>query len=346
MRIWTRIKSYQADPGRPLVLALGNFDGVHRGHQEILKRVRDQAGNRNGIAAVLTFSEHPQRILHPQKGPPLLTSPQHRLSLFNPLGIELCFLLPFTREFAKIRPEVFVKEWLVECLQVKEVHLGYNAHFGVNRSGDGRLVKKLSKSLGFDFHEAEPLKLNGEFVSSSLIRRLIQEGDLLEAEMFLGRPFSIFASVVHGSGRGKSLGFPTANLQSHSEILPPMGVYPVELKENRFHLKPITGGEEYEYESEEPGKWRRGILNYGRRPTFGDTQKEIPEVFLFDFEGSLYGKTVEVRFYPRLREERQFDSPSRLAEAIKQDVFEAQQYFGRAYASKFFQVRPPDKLGP
>lgn len=328
MKIWTRLGQYKPDVSRPLILALGNFDGLHIGHQEILRGVIDRAKKRDGIPAVLTFSEHPQRVLHPSRGPALLTSPQHRLYLFHQMGVEICFLLPFSRSFAKIDPDIFVKEWLVERLESKEIHLGYNAHFGFDRKGDGALMRTLSEELGFNFFEVTPVKLNGEFVSSSLIRRLILECRLREAEQLLGRPFSLLASVVRGNGRGKNLGYPTANLQPHSEILPPFGVYPVELRENVFHLKPIISGEEYEYVAEGPGEWKQGILNYGIRPTFGKAEKAVPEVFLFNFHGDLYEKTVEVRFYPRIRVEEKFTNAAALLEAIKQDVLEVQQYFG------------------
>ena len=334
MKIWTRLEHYKIDPSRPLVLALGNFDGVHVGHQEILKGVVRQAKKCGGIAAALTFSEHPQRVLHRSKGPALLTSPQHRLLLFNEIGIELCLLLPFTKAFARIEPEIFVKDWLVGRVGVKEVHLGYNAHFGLDRKGDSQLIKKLSNQLNFDFYEVMPVKMNEDFVSSSLIRQLIVQGNLTRAESLLGRTFGLFASVIRGSGRGKSLGFPTANLQPHSEILPPHGIYPVELRENRFHLKPLISEDEYEYVTEEPGRWWQGVLNFGLCPIFEDSQKETPEVYLFNFQGDLYEKTVEVRFHPRIREEKKFPDSSALISAIKQDVLEAERFFSRKSLQK------------
>lgn len=327
MKIWTRLENYPCDPERPLILALGNFDGVHRGHQEILQGVVDRARGRKGISAVLTFFEHPQRVLHHSKEPALLTSPQHRLFLFHERGFDLCFLLPFTIPFSKTAPEGFVEEWLAGRLGVREVHLGYNAHFGFDRRGDGRLMRELAAKFKFDFHEARPVKVGEEFASSSLIRHLIQGGDLDRAEQFLGRPFSLFASVIRGRGRGRKLGFPTANLRPHSEILPPRGVYPVEVRETVFHLRPTGRTDEFEYDLEALGEWRQGILNYGVRPTFQETGEAIPEVFLFDFTGDLYGKTVEVVFHSRLREEATFQDSRELVEAIDRDVAEARRYF-------------------
>lgn len=329
MRLWTRLESYQALPDCPLILALGNFDGVHRGHQRVLQGVLDHAKARRGIPAVLTFSEHPQRVLHHSSEPALLTSPQHRLLLFRERGIDLCFLLPFTVPFSKTSPENFVEEWLVKKLKAREIHLGYNAHFGFDRRGNAALMRELAQRFKFDFHESKPVKVEGKFVSSSLIRRLIQEGDLGRTEEFLGRPFSLVASVVRGSGRGRELGFPTANLRPHSEILPPRGVYPVEVREICFHLNPTGQEDEFEYDLEKFGPWQRGILNYGVRPTFGGSSEEaVPEVFLFDFTGDLYGKTMEVVFHPRLREEIRFQDSRELAQAIEKDVAFARKYFG------------------
>ena len=334
MKVWTRIEHYGSDSSRPLILAMGNFDGVHLGHRQILVRVVTHAKKKKGIAAVLTFAEHPQRVLHPSHGPALLTSPQHRLFLFQEIGIEICFLLPFTPKFSKTDPKDFVRDWLVERLHVNEVHFGYNAHFGFNRKGDALLMRKLSERFHFDFHEAPSVKIGEEFVSSSLIRQLIQGGDIQRAAKLLGRPFSILASVVRGTGRGRSLGFPTANLNPHSEILPPYGVYPAEARRNQFHLKPLMEGEAFEYEREELGEWYRGVLNHGVRPTLDPQARETAEVFLLGFSGDLYGKTLEIVFHPRLREEKKFDGSSALIEAIQQDVAQVERYFsGKALQS-------------
>lgn len=337
MKVWTQLEKYKReDSNRALILALGNFDGIHLGHQRILQSVVQHARKKNGIPAILTFYEHPQRVLHETQKPPLLTSPQHRLFSFQKMGIEICFLLHFTLAFSKTDPETFIREWLVKRLGVREVHLGYNAHFGFGRAGDCELMRKLSKPLGFDFYESDPVQVEGEFVSSSLIRQAIQGGDLGRAQRFLGRPFSLFASVVRGRGRGKSLGFPTANLRPHSEILPSQGVYPVELRQVQFHLKPVIEANEFDYELEELGEWRHGILNYGVRPTFESSHEEvIPEVFLFNFNGNLYGKTVEVLFHPKLRDEKHFSGADELVQAIEGDVSRAQEYFRTLHAALY-----------
>ena len=329
MKVWTRLESYSPDSERSLFLAVGNFDGVHRGHQKILESLVLHAKKVDGIPGVLTFSEHPQRVLHRASKPPLLTSPQHRLLFFDQMGIESCFLLPFTLAFSRTSPEEFVEKWLVNRLKAKAIHLGYNAHFGAHRRGDGVMMKELSKRLGFEFLEVEPVKIKNQFVSSTAIRTAIQNGDLKLVEEFLGRRFGIFATVVRGKGRGRLLGSPTANLQPHSEILPPCGVYPVEVRERAFHLKPQKEAKNFfVYKKERSGKWYQGVLNLGVRPTFERGPADVvPEVHLFDFKGDLYGKSVEVIFHPRLREEREFGTSEELVQAIRQDAENAKRYF-------------------
>lgn len=337
MRVWSRLEGYTSGRKAPLVLSVGNFEGVHLGHQQILKRVLERAKEIKGIPAVLTFHEHPQRVLSQSREPGLLTSSQHRLLLFHKIGIKDCFLLHFTIPFSKMTPKEFVEEILLRRLAVKEVHLGYNAHFGVGREGDSDVMRQLACQYGFGFYETRSVKIGEEFVSSTLIRHAIKAGDLEKARRLLGRPFNIFASVVRGSGRGRTLGFPTANLRPHSEILPPRGVYPVRVRESSYHLKTLTNKGELEFSVERPGGWFLGVLNFGIRPTFSVSlePESIPEVHLINFSGNLYGKTVEVVFYPRLREEKTFSGAYELSQAIERDVVEARTYLESSEASLF-----------
>lgn len=328
MQVWTQLEGYLPDKEQPLVLALGNFDGLHLGHRQIIERMLSRARAQNGVSAVLTFFEHPQRVLSGSKEPGLLTSPQHRLYLFNDAGIQICFLPHFTTSISKMSPESFVSDWLVKKLKISAIYLGPHARFGCGRQGDGRLMEKLAQKYQFEFIEENPVSVRGEVLSSTLIRQKIREGKLLEVQSYLGRRLSIFASVVRGSGRGKALGFPTANLQPHSEVLPPQGVYPVELRENVYHLHSGSNQNQFYYEAETPSVWHQGILNYGIRPTFkAEPPHPIAEVHLFDYSGDLYGKTVEVQFYSRLREERFFSSGKDLADQIKKDALQTKDYF-------------------
>ena len=328
MRILTDLEFFRPNPDLPLILALGNFDGMHLGHQALLTRVIDKARKRKGISAVFTFLEHPQRILHPESRPSLLSSPVHKLFLLDQLGVALCFLVPFTREFSRMAPSIFVEEILVKRLGVSQVCLGYNARFGHERKGDAVLMQALASKHGFLFEEMPPVRAARDFVSSSRIRKLIEGGNLEEAGEALGRPFSIFATVVKGAGRGTGLGTPTANLEPESEILPPEGVYPVTLR--MIHCEPIAevSQGDKEFKMNPPGPWLEGVLNYGRRPTFEkEKARPVPEVFIFDFRGELYGKTLEIVFHPPLRREIAFSSSQALQAQIAQDIQTARAYF-------------------
>lgn len=326
MQILSDFKQYQSD-GRPLILALGNFDGVHLGHQELLSRVTRSAKASGGTPAVLTFREHPQHILHPSSKPPLLTSLEHRLFLLAESGIELCFLMSFTPEFSRLDPSVFVRDILAGRLGAREIYLGHNARFGKNREGNADLMRSLSRECGFQFHQLEPVQAFGDTVSSSRIRTLVREGRLDEVELCLGRKFSVFGKVVKGAGRGSKIGFPTANLDVESEILPPLGVYPVEVRE--LELENPAGEAGAPFKVQKAGPWQAGILNYGYRPTFDEAEKKaVPEVYLLDFKGDLYEKTLEIRFRPKLRSEMTFSSVDALKNQIQSDILRARQVLG------------------
>ena len=231
MRIFNRVEAFSPDPKQPLVLSLGNFDGVHAGHQLILNRNLESARSIQGKAAVFTFEKHPQAVLHPEARPRLLTSTPHKIYLLEKLGLDFCFLIPFTESFSKITTEDFIKNILVKHLGVRKVVLGYNARFGRGRKGDAALMKKFSLALGFEFEEVPAVQIAGETVSSTRVRSLVEKGLIEEAKVCLKRPFSVFGKVIKGEGRGKSLGFPTANLNIDAEILPPFGVYPVRVQQ-------------------------------------------------------------------------------------------------------------------
>lgn len=323
MQILSDFQTYRSD-GRPLILALGNFDGVHLGHQELLARVTRSAKASGGVPAVMTFREHPQHILHPSSKPPLLTSLEHKLFLLSESGIELCFLMAFTPEFSRLEAGDFVREILFERLQTREVYLGHNARFGKNREGNADLMRSLSRECAFSFHQLEPVQAAGETVSSSRIRTLVREGRLEDVERCLGRKFSVFGKVVKGAGRGSKIGFPTANLEVESEILPPLGVYPVEVRE--MELENARGEASERFKVRKAGPWQAGILNYGYRPTFDEAEKKaVPEVYLLDFKGDLYGKTLEIRFHSRLRAEMTFSGVEALKKQIQSDIQRARQ---------------------
>ena len=326
MRIFKDLAAWQNKPGQSLVLAIGNFDGLHAGHQKILSRVISGARDSKALPAVFTFREHPQQILHPSSRPKLLTGLEHRLFRLQQTGLGICFLLEFTREFSEQEPEAFVRDILVERLHVKKICLGYNARFGRKRRGDSSLMKALAEKHGFEFEEIPPVKIADGFVSSTRVRELVSGGDLKQAAECLGRPFSILAKVVRGDGRGKTIGYPTANLETADEVLPPAGVYTAKVRIVEIEKKAAGGSEDLKVSVEHP--WLNAVLNRGTRPTFKSASgREVQEAFILDFQGDLYGKTLEVAFYEKIREEKAFPSTDELKKQIEKDVLEAGKRF-------------------
>ena len=224
----------------------------------------------------------------------------------------------------------FVEEILVNQLNVREVCMGYNAHFGYRREGDRAMMRRLAGEYGIKFEEIEPIRAGGDYVSSSRLRKLVQEGRLDEAALCLGHAFRMLGRVIPGAGRGAALGYPTANLETAHDIFPPRGVYPVLLRVIDYENKAARGNSDSLFTLRSKGEWLCGVLNYGLRPTFKtaqpETDRSIPEVHLLDFQGDLYGKRVEIEFYPRLREEKVFEGQEALKRQISKDIEESRRY--------------------
>ncbi len=284
----------------PVCLAIGVFDGVHRGHQRLIQQVRDDARARAGQSVVMTFDPHPVRVLQPQHAPPLLTSAAHKLRLIEQYGADVCLVLTFDRAFAQTPPEEFIATVAKHNRQLHEICVGTRFRFGHNRAGDVRLIEQLAARYGYQAREIQSVTLDNEIISSTAVRQTMLRGDLDRAAQMLGRPFSILGLVEKGDGRGTRLGFPTANLNPQNEILPPDGVYAVQ--------------------ADFDGQPHGGVANLGLRPTFGGTPRHVLEVYILDFAGALYGQEIELSFLQKLRAERQFDSPSSLARQIKADI--------------------------
>ncbi len=251
-------------------------------------------------------------------------SNEQKLCFFEKMGIDYCFLIPFTLDFSKQEAAFFVEKILLKRLGVGKVFLGYNAHFGRERKGNVELTRCLAPRLSFQFEEISSMIVGGQAVSSSRVRELLKTGKMEEVEKCLGRPFSVLGEVIKGDGRGAGLGYPTANLKIASELLPPEGVYPVTVRMIQFP-KEAFGGEFHAVFSE---KTYQGVLNYGCRPTFEHAGLNLQlEIFLMDFKENLYGKTLEVSFFPKIRAEKKFESAESLKEQIKEDVRSAERYF-------------------
>jgi riboflavin kinase/FMN adenylyltransferase len=292
------------------VLTIGNFDGVHKGHLALFDKAKERAKALGGQSVVMTFEPHPLKIMRPANGPRLITHTGQKLELIEKAGIDVIICVSFDRDFAAIPARDFVSSILVKKIGVKEIVVGYDYTFGHNREGDTNLLRELGNDSGFVVHLVGPVEIDHTLVSSTSIRRLVQEGRVAEAKMLLGRDFEVQGTIVKGRSRGgRLLGFPTANLNPHGELLPKKGVYAVRL---------LIDDALY-----------NGVTNVGVNPTFGDTGLTV-ETHVLDYSGDLLGKTIKVLFIKRLRDEKAFKSLEELSAQIAQDIAQAREVFREA----------------
>ena len=310
MRILRSIAELAEVPGA-VFLAIGVFDGVHRGHQAVIGSATRHAAEAGGTAVVVTFDPHPAKILRPNESPRLLTATDHKIALLRKLGVSHLLVLKFDREFASTPPDEFVRQLASAARPLQEICVGAEWSFGKNRAGNLALLKKLGVQMGFNVVGVEPVKEGGKIVSSTEIRKAVERGDFAAATRMLGRDYTILGTVEEGKHLGRSLGFPTANLSAHSEQFPPNGVYAAVGLLN--------------------GKSVRGVVNLGVRPTIAsDAPRRVLEFHLFDFDHDLYGEEIELRFLEYLRPEQKFDNLAALREQIARDVGRAHEIFGNA----------------
>jgi len=298
-----------ANIAKPTVLTLGVFDGLHLGHQRIMKRVVERAGAAGAVATAITFDPHPRAVLHPESAPPLLQTLDQRLANFEVLGIEQAIVVKFDREFASQPAEQFLLDVVHDRFHAKEVYLGHGFAFGKDRGGNIELLKKMGAELGFVADEVEEVQVRGQRVSSSAIRRLLSEGRVNLARVMLDRPYGVEGVITRGNRRGHTIGFPTANLTPTNRVVPKFGVYATATLID--------------------GVWRRSITNIGVRPTFEDASEPSIESYIFDFDGDLYGDVLRVRFLHRIRDERKFSGIDELRAQIEKDTARARNYFNR-----------------
>jgi riboflavin kinase/FMN adenylyltransferase len=283
---------------------MGNFDGIHRGHQEIFRTLKREAEEEGGTPLVITFFPHPLKVLFPDRAPKLITSLEDRIELIEACGIHHVLCLPFTEAFATWDPERFVRDILIEKIGTKKVLVGEDFRFGKNRAGDITFLQEKGEPYGYTVQKIHPVEVDGLEVSSTRIRQFIQNGHIRESTAMLGRPYSISGKVVSGERRGKTLGFPTANLATEAELLPPNGVYAVWVN---------------------PGGDRRpSVASLGIKPTFSGTQFTI-EAHVFDFDEDIYGRPLKMEFVEWLRAERSFPNAQALVEQIHLDAKQARQ---------------------
>jgi riboflavin kinase/FMN adenylyltransferase len=286
--------------GKRVCLAIGFFDGVHLGHQQIIRQTIADARQHDGIALVLTFDKHPNAIVAPEKTPPLIYSLPQKLRAIQSLGIEDILLIEFNKQFSQQSGEEFVRALAGDFGKIHSICVGANFAFGHKRSGNVALLKKLGGELHFHVHGLSAVSLDGQAVSSTRIRETIRVGNLDDASQMLGRPYAICGQVVVGDKLGRTLGFPTANLDVTGLVLPPNGVYAA-----------VTRHE---------GRLYRAALNIGIRPTVTAGRQLRVEAHLLDFDGDLYGRELEVEIGEKLRDEKKFGSPLELKEQITRDV--------------------------
>ena len=291
---------------RETVISVGVFDGVHRGHQQILQKLICQTRKYpDAQSVVLTFQEHPLKILSPSFCPPLLLANEEKIWRIVEFGIDITVNLPFTKQFANLTASEFIIQILCNSFLLKEIIVGHDHGFGKHASGDVRLLEKLGDKLGFRVTVDAPVCYRNIPISSTRIRESLIAGKVNDASAMLSRPHHIIGKVVKGDQRGRTLGFPTANLVTANEVIPGNGVYAVL--------------------AELAGKQYQGIMNIGFRPTFFKNAKPTIEVYLLNYTGTLYGKKLKIYFIVRLRDEKRFPNPVELIVQIKKDIQKAKK---------------------
>jgi len=288
---------------KKIAATIGIFDGVHKAHQRILKKLCQEARKDKLKSIVITFHPHPQKVLNPKVNIPFLMSLEHRIKLIKEAGIDSCRVIKFTKKFAKLSPEDFIRNLLIDKARLKTLIVGRDFLFGFKQKGGIDLLKKLSKKYNFKLYPINPIKIKNKMVSSTAIRKAIEKGDLKFASFMLGRPVSILGTVIKGRGVGKKIGFPTANINPHHESIPSAGVYAVDVKINK--------------------KLHKGILNIGTRPTFTKDKDPTIEIHIFNFRKNIYGRDLEIIFKRKIRNEKKFSSPKALKRQISSDILKA-----------------------
>lgn len=297
------------EPHRGSVLSIGNFDGVHVGHQAVLRHVVDRARELRTVAAAMTLDPHPIKLLRPRQAPRLLSTLEQRLELMERTGIEMAIVLPFTHRLARMQAVDFVKDIIVERLGVREVYIGANFRFGADRGGDVDLLETMGSKLGFVAAGAPTVEIDGEVVSSTRVRQTVREGRVEEAERLLGRPLWVDGVVLEGRKLGRKLGFPTLNIESDNELHPGHGVY-------------ITVAHLPSFDRVFPS-----VTNIGVRPTVYEDSVTTIESHLLDFSADVYRERVRLFFLRRVREEKSFSSPTQLMAQIGRDVTASRDWF-------------------
>lgn len=301
-------------------VTIGNFDGVHKGHQKLIQLACSRAKARGLVSVVVTFDPHPLRVLRSDKTPPFITLTEQKIELISQHGPQVCLLLNFTMEMAKLAPEDFVKKYLLDGLNMKEMIIGYDYHLGKGRSGNFETLTELGIKHGFTVDRLDPVSMEDAVVSSTRIRDLVQAGKVWSVRPLLDRFYQVKGEVVHGMNRGgRLLGFPTANLKLIDELFPKPGVYAIWV--------------------EVSGNVHMGVANIGKNPTFGNDALSV-EAHIMDFNGDLYGRDIRVHFVQRIRDEKKFNGIDELKDRISKDIELGRQILSQPEAE--IQLTKPD----
>ena len=299
MKIIKDLKDIERD--EKTVITLGTFDGLHLGHQQIVETLVKKSKQTNARNFLITFDPHPRKVVPGRNDVKLLSTLEEKISIFEKLGLENLFIVKFTSEFSKQTPEQFVEKYFVNGIGLQEIVIGYDHHFGKGRGGDFEMLRELGEKFNFSVTVVPEYMMDGETISSTKIRNALLEGDMLRANKFLGRFYSFKGKIVKGDGRGKDLGFPTANLtiEDNDKLIPAKGIYAAEC---------VFENEKY-----------YGLLSLGNRPTFHEHGDIIPEFYIFDFNKNIYGKDLEVNLVEKIRDEEKFNSVEDLISQMKKD---------------------------
>jgi len=288
------------------IVTIGNFDGVHLGHQAIFKKVIEKAHKIGGLSVVYTFEPHPLKVLDPERFFPLITTREEKEKVIEWTGIDVLVREPFTKDFARLSTDDFVSDVLCNQIHAKEVFIGPDYRFGKGRTGTTDLLKCLGEGCGLKVEVLENVEVEGKEVRSTMIRNCVLEGEVKEAAKFLGRSYTLSGKVVKGKNLGKKLGIPTANIEPEKELYPRSGI---------FAVKVIIGD-----------NYTQGVMNIGANPTFPDKSFSL-EVHILDFDRHIYGSKLEVIFIEKLRDERKFNTPELLVEQVRKDIIQARKIF-------------------
>ena len=285
--------------GRETAVTFGVFDGIHLGHQAVINTLLKHAAHDNLASVLVGFYPHPLAFLAPERCPPLLTPLPKRVEILQQFGVDEIVMLSFDAQIASMSPEAFVERVLLEKCRAKHVVVGYACQFGKNRAGNAERLVELSNGYAFDVSVVPPTEIEGAPVHSTRIREALAQGDLRQSAQLLGRPYSLIGTVVHGDGRGREIGFPTANIETQNQVYPPNGVYAIRAKLEE--------------------RWLDGVLNIGMRPTFNGVNIQV-EGHFFNFDEIIYGELVEIFFVKKIRSERKFPNIEFLVQQIQRDI--------------------------